>query len=235
MACGRKATPAPTLARDQPKTSPAPVPQDDYIPLPVVDDGEENGPPRSSAYAPTEYVDLPAARPGPAQPTARNTCDFVGEVWDFAGEQGCQQVVETTEGYLFSVVKVPPGYYLEGGSRIRFGFEYDRSGQGPNCGADNANIRITCLQLLRSASGFPRPIVCHAHDEPSQWIHELIRDLGATYVTRFPWDGERVVYLFETPSGQYLYDCRGFILCQPPTNCLKFIEDFNAGTQIFEG
>ncbi|MEL6276566.1 MAG: hypothetical protein AAFU03_15820, partial [Bacteroidota bacterium] len=84
-------------------------------------------------------------------------------------------------------------------------------------------------------SGFPRPIVCRTYDESSQWIYELIQDLRPTYITRFPWADERTVYLFETPSGQYLYDCRGFILCQPKKNCLKFIEDFSAGELIYEG
>ncbi|PHI20131.1 hypothetical protein CEQ90_09265 [Lewinellaceae bacterium SD302] len=200
------------------------------------DDGVVNGPGRETAYVPTRYVDLPVKqqRPGNMRPAASNQCGFVGEVWDFMGENGCGQVVETTNGYLLSVTGVPPGYYLEGGSRIRFGFSY-AANTSDECTQVDGSIRITCLQLIRAASGFPRPIICEAYNEPSQWIHELIQDLSATHVTRFPWDGNRLVYLFETPSGQYLYDCRGFILCQPPRNCLQFIEDFNAGTQIFEG
>lgn len=207
---------------------------DDQIPM--VDDGTVNGPARSAAYAPTEYIDFPSpkAQHQGKRLSSSNGCNFVGEVWDFMGEGSCQQVIETTDGYLFSITGVPPGYFLEGGSRIRFGFNYDQI-TPDDCSPVDGSIRITCLQLLRAASGFPRPIVCRSYDEPSQWIHELTVDLSATYVTRFPWKDERLVYLFETPSGQYLYDCRGFILCQPPTNCLQFIEDFNKGVQIFEG
>lgn len=209
---------------------------DDEIPM-TVDDGEVNGPGIEATYAPTEYEALPVQqeRLGNMRPKASNQCDFVGEVWDFAGEKGCSQVIETTNGYLLSVTGVPPGYYLEGGARIRFGFNYVEGSNKDNCTDVDASIRITCMQLLRSASGFPRPIVCQSYDQPSEWIYELIQDLSVTHVTRFPWDDGRVVYLFESPSGQYLYDCRGFILCQPPTNCLQFIQDFNAGTQIYEG
>lgn len=237
FSCGRKVV-RPPLAPSVSQQKPA---QDSsqkerFIPIPIVDDGVVNGPGKETTYAPTVYADLPVkrVRPGNAIPAPSNGCNFVGEVWDFAGEGDCSQVIETTNGYLLSITGLPQGYYLEGGSRIRFGFNYDNIHDDP-CSLTDGSIRITCLQLLRSASGFPRPIVCEVHDKPSQWIHELIQDLSATYVTRFPWDNDRVVYLFETPSGQYLYDCRGFILCQPKTNCLQFIKDFSLGTQIYEG
>lgn len=193
-------------------------------------------PPLQSEYAPTVYQAYPsrATRNPPALPKSANTCDFVGEVWDYAGLDGCSTLVETTEGHLFNVAGLPQGYFLEAGSRIRFGFNYVEDGVSI-CMHEDAIIRITCIQTLRESSGFPRPIVCTSYDVPSQWIHELIIDLGATYVTRFPWKDDRLVYLFETPSGQYLYDCRGFLLCQPKRNCLQFIENFNLGKQIYAG
>jgi len=191
------------------------------------------------ASIPTDYVPYPTRdrRTPPARPAAVNQCEYVGEVWDFVGLDGCGLLVETTGGSLLYVIGLPQGYYLEGGSRIRFGFNYaeEVDMEGKDCMHMDAAIRITCLQLLRSSSGFPRPIVCRPYDESSQWINELIRDLSPTYITRFPWAEDRTVYLFETPSGQYLYDCRGFILCQPKKNCLKFIEDFSAGELIYEG
>jgi hypothetical protein len=195
---------------------------------------DEAPPPVVEAYAPTEYVELPLRKRSVANaiPKAANGCEFVGEVWDFEDEGGCRQIVEISNGYLLSIISVPQGYFLESGSRIRFGFNYDTN-SADACSLANASIRITCLQLLRTSSGFPRPMVCRTYDRPSQWIHELIQDLSATYVTRFPWTDDRVVYLFETPSGQYLYDCRGFILCQSPENCLQFIDDFNTGVQIY--
>jgi len=204
--------------------------------IPIVDEGRVIGPDVAAGYAPTIYQPLPTSdrRTPPPLPTAANQCDFVGEVWDFTGQDGCGLLVETTDGSLFNVAGLPQGYFLEGGTRIRFGFSYVEDGASV-CMHEDAIIRITCMQLLRESSGFPYPIVCEVHKEPSEWIHELIQDLGALYVTRFPWRDERNVYLFETAAGQYLYDCRGFLLCQPKKNCLQFIEDFSQGELIYEG
>lgn len=171
---------------------------------------------------------------GISLPAARNTCETVGEVWDFDGLDACQLLIQTTEGHLFAVASLPQGYELEGGTRIRFGFRY-AEGEGSACGREDALIRITCMQLLRGSSGFSRPFVCEAFDEPAIWVQELIEELRANYVTRFPWKDNRYVYLFETSDGQYLYDCQGFLLCQPKTNCLRFIEDFSLGKLIYEG
>lgn len=195
-------------------------------------------PTSSTTYAPIRYVDFPLkSNRNPTSfaslPPATNACEFIGEVWDFAGLDGCGYLIETTEGHIFRVSGLPQGYFLENGARIRFGFRYDEGDGTNDCPHQDAVIRITCMQGLRAASGFERPFVCESFDTPSEWIHELILDLGATYVTRFPWEDERVVYLFESPGGQFLYDCRGFLLCQPKQNCLKFIDDFSLGKQIY--
>ncbi len=167
-------------------------------------------------------------------PSAANSCEAVGEVWDFDGLDACGLLIQTTEGHLFAVASLPQGYQLERGSRIRFGFRYTEGESAP-CSRADAMIRITCMQLLRGSSGFPRPFVCQSFEEPSAWLQELVIDLRANYLTRFPWKDGRFVYLFETSDGQYLYDCQGFLLCQPKSNCLRFIEDFSLGKLIYEG
>lgn len=196
------------------------------------------GPQPAPEFAPIRYVDFPTKSNRDMSminrlPPATNSCEFVGEVWDFANLDGCGYLLETTEGHIFRVSGLPQGYFLENGARIRFGFRYDEGDAVNDCPHQDAVIRITCMQGLRSSSGFERPFVCESFDKPSEWIQELILDLGATYVTRFPWDGDRVVYLFESPGGQFLYDCQGFVLCQPKQNCLKFIDDFSLGKQIY--
>ncbi len=171
---------------------------------------------------------------GLALPSALNSCETVGEVWNFDGLDGCGLLVQTTTGYLFAVDGLPQGYSLEAGTRIRFGFRYAEAAAAA-CQRQDALIRITCMQLLRQSSGFARPFVCQAFDVPTAWVSELVEDLSANYVTRFPWTDNRYVYLFETSDGQYLYDCQGLLLCQPKSNCLKFIEDFSQGKLIYEG
>lgn len=106
---------------------------------------------------------------------------------------------------------------------------------GDNCANADAVIRITCKRLVRVSSGVPRPVICEAYDKPARWLHTLAKDYSATYVTRFPWKEGRYVYLMESPFGQYLYDCRGYLICKPRKNCLGFIEDFSAGVIIYEG
>lgn len=216
---------------------------------------EESAPPTTTTTTTTVAVEPPADSALPATtittvayqpfpsgmkltgqplPATVNSCETVGEVWDFAGLDGCQLLLQTTEGYLFAVAGLPQGYELEGGTRIRFGFRYAED-TAAGCGRADGVVRITCMQLLRGSSGFPRPFVCEAFNEATAWIDDLIVDLRANYVTRFPWKDDRYVYLFETSDGQYLYDCRGFLLCQPKTNCLRFIEDFSLGKLIYEG
>ena len=107
--------------------------------------------------------------------------------------------------------------------------------EGADCGNADAVIRITCKRLLRVSSGLPRPILCEEYEKPAEWLVNLARDYSATYITRFPWKEGRFVYLMESPFGQYLYDCRGYLICKPRKNCLGFIEDFTDGVIIFEG
>lgn len=234
LGCQRKTPQVQTLVQQ-----PAPTESSQRTELiPIVEEAVVVGPGKEESYSPIRYVPYPTrdqrnlTQIGPL-PTATNGCDFVGEVWDFAGLDNCGTLLETTAGHIFQVSSLPQGYFLEAGSRIRFGFRYDETAPASACPHQDAIIRITCLQSLRPGSGFTRPFVCESFDKPSQWIHELILDLGATYVTRFPWDDDRLVYLFESPGGQYLYDCRGFLLCQPKQNCLKFIDDFSLGVQIY--
>lgn len=106
---------------------------------------------------------------------------------------------------------------------------------GQECGNADAIIRITCKRLLRVSSGLPRPILCESYDKPAQWLVSLARDYSATYITRFPWKEGRFVYLMESPFGQYLYDCRGYLICKPRKNCLGFVEDITKGVIIYEG
>lgn len=186
---------------------------------------------------PANYQPFPASgkSQGLPLPSAVNTCETVGEVWDFDGSDGCGLVIQTTEGHLFAVAGLPQGYELERGSRIRFGFRYAVQEESRPCSTADAMVRITCMQVLRGSSGFPRPFVCQSFDEPSAWLQDLVIEHRANYVTRFPWKEDRFVYLFETSDGQYLYDCQGFLLCQPKSNCLRFIEDFSLGKLIYEG
>lgn len=157
------------------------------------------------------------------------------EVRDYGGLDGCGFLLETDDGSLLALGNVPRGEPLEAGTRISIGFEYMQNADPSSCGNADAIVFVTCMRLLRVSSGLPRPVVCEAYDKPHQWLHDLAVQYGATYVTRFPWKEGRYVYLMETPSGQYLYDCRGYLICKPRKNCLSFIEDYSGAVVIYEG
>jgi hypothetical protein len=186
---------------------------------------------------PTRYADFLSRKntPAPPLPEASNVCHLPVEIRGYAGQDGCDLLLETDAGNLFFVGAEHRGDPLEPGTRISIGFEYMEADPANACTNVDATIRITCWKLLRVSSGIPRPIVCEAYDRPSQWLLEMASDFSATYITRFPWKEGRYVYLLETPFGQYLFDCRGYQLCQPRKNCLGFIERFREGVVIWEG
>ena len=190
-----------------------------------------------SDYTPTIYRPYirRAEVAGPSLPKAQNQCFMAAEVINYDGVDGCGLLLETDEGNLFLVGAVPRGEPLEAGTRISFGFEYMTDFSGESCPNVDAVIRILCKRLLRVSSGVPRPVLCESYDRPSQWLVDLAQYNSATYITRFPWTDGRFVYLLETPNGQYLYDCRGYLICKPRRNCLSFIEDYSAGELIWEG
>ncbi|MTB49372.1 hypothetical protein [Lewinella sp. W8] len=186
---------------------------------------------------PTRYAEFISRRTtsAPALPRANNACHLAVEVRGYEGEDGCDLLLETDAGNLFYVGAEYRGDPLEPGSRISIGFEYMDPDPTNTCTNVDATIRITCWKLLRVSSGIPRPIFCEAYDRPSQWLYDLAKDFSATYITRFPWKDDRYVYLLESPFGQYLFDCRGYQLCQPRKNCLGFIERIREGVVIWEG
>ena len=199
--------------------------------------GEVNGPFEPPVIPPTRYAPYlrRATTPAPPLPQASNGCHLAVEVRNYDGTDGCGLLLETDAGNLFVVGNTPRGEPLEAGTRISIGFEYLDRYDGATCGNADAIVHVTCKRLLRVSSGLPRPVVCEAYDAPSEWLAGLARDYSATYITRFPWKEGRYVYLLESPFGQYLYDCRGYLICKPRKNCLSFIEDFDKGTVIYEG
>jgi len=215
--------------------------QEDRVDLgqldPTPSEEEANGPFLPPEIPPTVYAPylLRAETPPPPLPIPSNECHLAVEVRNYDGIDGCGILLETDGGNLFLVGIPPRGEPLENGTRISIGYEYMNNYDGANCGNADAVIRITCKRLLRVSSGLPRPVVCEAYDKPSAWLHGLAIDYSATYITRFPWDDGRFVYLLESPFGQYLYDCRGYLICKPRKNCLGFVKDFSAGVLIYEG
>lgn len=210
-------------------------PPDDGTTEPVED--EMNGPFLPPEIPPTVYSPYlrRAVTPAPALPTPSNECHLAVEVRNYDGEDGCGILLETDDGNLLLVGAPPRGEPLEAGTRLSIGYEFMKDYQGSNCGNADAVIRITCKRLLRVSSGLPRPVVCESYDKPSQWLHDMAKSYSATYITRFPWEGDRFVYLLESPNGQYLYDCRGYLICKPRKNCLGFVKDFSKGVVIYEG
>jgi hypothetical protein len=204
-------------------------------PKPV--DEEMNGPFLPPAIPPTVYAPYlrRATTPAPALPIPSNECHLAVEVRNYDGEDGCGILLETDNGNLLLVGVPPRGEPLEAGTRLSIGYELMKNYQGINCVNADAVIRITCKRLLRVSSGLPRPVVCEAYDKPSQWLYDMAKSYSATYITRFPWSGGRYVYLLESPNGQYLYDCRGYLICMPRKNCLGFVKDFSKGVVIYEG
>ena len=223
--------PPPADYAQEPAPDPAPAPPA------TVEDAEANGPHLPPAVPPTRYAPRirRAQTPAPPLPQARNDCHLAVEVRNYDGTDGCGILLETDDGVLLLVGVPPRGEPLEAGTRISIGYEYMKSYDGANCANADAIIRITCKRLLRVSSGVDRPVVCEAYDTPAAWLLQLAKDYSATYVTRFPWREGRYVYLMESPFGQYLYDCRGYLICKPRKNCLGFIEDFSSGVLIYEG
>lgn len=204
---------------------------------PVPDDKETNGPFLPPEIPPTVYAPylLRSVTPSPPLPPPSNECHLAVEVRNYDGVDGCGILLETDAGNLFLVGVPPRGAPLETGTRLSIGYELMKNYEGTICANADAVIRITCKRLLRVSSGLPRPVVCEAYDKPSAWLHGLARDYSATYITRFPWDDGRYVYLLESPFGQYLYDCRGYLICKPRKNCLGFVKNISAGVIIYEG
>lgn len=203
----------------------------------IFTESEDVGPQLPPEFPATRYAPFirRADTPAPAMPFPNNGCHLAVEVRNYDGTDGCGLLLETDSGVLLMAGAAPRGDPLEAGTRISIGWEVMKDYDGKLCGNADAVIRITCMRLLRISSGLPRPVVCEAYDKPARWLVDLARDYGATYVTRFPWKDGRFVYLLESPYGQYLYDCRGYLICQPRKNCLGFIEDFSEGVVIYEG
>ncbi len=172
--------------------------------------------------------------PKPPLPRPRNKCSLAVEVRNYDGLDGCGLLLETDSGVLLRVGIRPRGEPIEAGTRISIGFEYMTQFESSPCTNEDAVIRITCMRLLRVSSGLPRPVVCESYEKPARWLVEAAQDVAATYITRFPWKDERFVYLLESPEGQFLYDCRGYLICRPRKNCLGFIESFSEGEIIYE-
>jgi len=203
----------------------------------IDDTGELHGPFPQPVIPETVYAPYirRAETPAPALPRPRNGCHLAVEVRNYDGVDGCGLLLETDDGVLLLAGNTPRGEPLEAGTRISIGYEFMRDYEGQACPNADAVIRITCTRLLRVSSGLPRPVVCEAYEKPSKWLVDLAKGYGATYITRFPWHDERFVYLLESPYGQYLYDCRGYLICQPRKNCLSFIKNFSKGVVIYEG
>lgn len=228
--------PEPPIA-GQPSSAPASAPKEAVEESINFDELELNGPFMPPEIPPTVYEPylLRSETAAPPLPPASNVCHIPVEVRNYDGADGCGILLETDDGNLFLVGVPPRGEPLEAGTRLSIGFEYMKDYQGADCGNADAVIRITCKRLLRVSSGLPRPILCEAYDKPAEWLVNLARDYSATYITRFPWKEGRYVYLMESPFGQYLYDCRGYLICKPRKNCLSFVEDFSQGVIIYEG
>ncbi len=201
------------------------------------DEGEIAGPFLPPAIPETVYQPYlrRAETTAPSLPYPDNSCHIAVEVRNYDGIDGCGILLESDEGNLFLVGATPRGDPLEAGTRISIGYEFMNNYEGSPCGNADAVIRITCMRLLRVSSGVARPVVCESYDRPSRWLLDLAVGVGATYITRYPWEDGRFVYLIESPSGQYLYDCRGYLICKPRKNCLGFIKDFSSGVLIYEG
>lgn len=225
-----------------PTTAPAPPPS---LPAEVIDETIGSLEDAREVVGPSPVPPIPATvyapylrradTPAPTLPPPDNGCHLAVEVRNYDGLDGCGLLLETDTGVLLMAGATPRGAPLEAGTRISIGWEIMNDYEDRACGNADAVIRITCMRLLRVSSGLPRPVVCEAYDEPPQWLVDLAEDYGATYITRFPWKDDRYVYLLESPHGQYLYDCRGYLICQPRKNCLSFIERFREGVVIFEG
>ncbi|NJC26710.1 hypothetical protein [Neolewinella antarctica] len=195
-----------------------------------------NGPYLPPDIAETLYAPFVqrSVTPKPALPRARNKCSLAVEVRNYDGLDGCGVLLETDDGALLRVGIRPRGDVLEAGTRISIGFEYMKDYEKTACQNEDAVVRVTCMRLLRVSSGLPRPVVCEGYDKPARWLVEAAQSVGATYITRFPWREGRFAYLLESAEGQYLYDCRGYLICRPRKNCLSFIEDFSQGQIIYE-
>lgn len=213
----------------------APAPPPEEL-IPIYTDDESAGPYLPPEIPPTRYAPYVrrAETPAPPLPVPQNGCHLAVEVRNYDGTDGCGILLETDDGSLLAVGNVPRGGPLEAGTRISIGYEFLRD-QASTCSNADATIHVTCRRLLRVSSGLPRPVVCEAYDTPSEWLMSLAKDYSATYITRYPWKEDRYVYLVESPFGQYLYDCRGYLVCKPRKNCLGFIEDYDQGVVIFEG
>jgi hypothetical protein len=221
----------------QASSAPASAPEKPVEELISFNELELSGPFELTEISPTVYEPyvLRSETDAPPLPPASNVCHIPVEVRNYDGIDGCGILLETDAGNLLLVGVSSRGEPLEAGTRISIGFEHMKDYQGADCGNADAVIRITCKRLLRISSGLSRPVLCEAYGAPAEWLVNMTRDYFTTYITRFPWEEGRYVYLMGSLSGQYLYDCRGYLICKPRKSCLSFVEDFSQGVTIYEG
>lgn len=92
------------------------------------------------------------------------------------------------------------------------------------CTLPGMPVRVLEAKLLRSGrpagtGGIkPSPRLCawtiDAHSVP--WMEQVIGQLDPRLITRYRWM-EGGAYLFQGDRGDYLFDCRGDLLCQSPS------------------
>lgn len=137
-----------------------------------------------------------------------DACTSTGTVRDFSGLDGCQILIELDNGDLLNPAVLPEGARLTPGERISFSYKI-LSDRMSICMAEKHIVEITCLQPWD-----PPQAWCADVSNPFEvpWMNDAFDRLNPVQIVRFRKQGQ-VWYLFRAIDLQYLYDCRGNLIC----------------------
>lgn len=137
-----------------------------------------------------------------------STCTSSGIVRDFSGLDGCKLLIELDNGDLLNPAELPEGATLTPGERLIFSFEI-LEGYISTCMSEKYIVKITCLKPWDPSLAWCAD-VSNPFDVP--WMNDAFDRLNPVQIIKFRKEGQ-AWYLFRAIDQQYLYDCRGNLLC----------------------
>lgn len=137
-----------------------------------------------------------------------DVCDTSGIVRDFSNLDGCRLLIELPNGDLLNPAVLPEGSILIAGQRISFSFR-ELADHLSICMAEKAIVEVTCLKTYD-----PNQVACITTDNPFEvpWMNDAFDRLNPVQIIRYR--NAEPAYLFRAVGEEYLYDCRGQLICK---------------------
>ncbi len=166
---------------------------------------------------------------------SQDDCNVPGTVRDFSGLDGCGLLIELDNGDLLNPAVLPQGVSLSAGQRISFSYKV-LPDQLSVCMSEKAIVEITCLKEFD-----PGHAGCIDTENPFEvpWMDQAFDLHNPVQIIKFSAD-EEFRYLFRAVGEEWLYDCRGTMICNGKGNSedpcrKKQIAPFGKGKIIWQG